>query len=99
VSKKWAREEKIVERLERDNRELKATVRTLQKRLKKYSKGFPVEEYEEEVFHKELPKEKICYSCRIGKLMYVDLGNRYLRACSNCEYKTRSKSKDEKTKA
>lgn len=98
MSKKFKREASVVERLEKENRELKALSKSLQKRLKKVSRGYykfieeeALEESTEalEKVTKEL--NKLCWECGVGNLIKVDLGPRYFRKCNNCPRRTKSK--------
>lgn len=83
-----------VERLEKQIRELKATNRSLERRLKKLNKGYYKIRDEGKIEEKDIPKEvKICYSCRVGHLQLIDLGSRYYRQCNECKYHTKSKLK------
>lgn len=99
MSKKFQREESILERLEQENRQLKAINRSLTKRLKSVSRGyrkFQDEENQDEKENiiKEAAKElqKMCWTCRVGKLNKVELGNRYYRKCDSCPYRTKTKA-------
>lgn len=98
MSKKYSRDENSLERLEKENRELKSQVRSLSSRLKKLTRGYYKFLDEENQDEKEViiekafkEAEKVCWACRIGKLHKVDLGFRYFRQCNNCEYRTKSK--------
>jgi hypothetical protein len=67
------------------------------KQLKKLGRGYQkylIEDNEEET-HEAVIKvaKKICYTCTIGSLEIIDLGNRYLRKCTNCDKRTKSKPK------
>lgn len=98
---KHIREEKTIDRLERENRELKGLCRSLQKRLKKVSKGYNqfleedgIEETSAALTKVTAELEKICFDCGIGSMIKVDLGTRYYRACNNCTRRTKSKTKE-----
>lgn len=90
---KHEREEKIVDRLNKENRELKAECRRLRKWLKQLNKGFKKLEDDEVIEEKHIPEEmkKICFACARGELKLVILGPRYVRACNFCDYRTKGK--------
>lgn len=94
MSKKADREDKEIDRLEKDNRELKALVRQLNKRIKRLSRGYKkyldeeplkpeVEEVQEEV--------KVCWNCARGVLEKIVVLNRYWRQCTVCDKRTKTK--------
>ena len=98
---KYIKEKDINERLEKENRDLKNLCRSLQKRLKKVSKGYNqfleedgVEETSQALTKVTAELEKICYDCGIGSMIKIDLGTRYYRACNNCTRRTKSKPKN-----
>lgn len=97
MARKYDREQDGLERLEKENRELKSLNRSLVKRITKLSRGYykylDREEDAKEEALEQVTKEvkKVCFSCGIGELKKVDLGNRYYRQCTNCPKKTRSK--------
>jgi len=97
---KHEKEEKIVQRLERENRELKNTVRSMQRKLKQLNKGyykFLIEEQltqEEAVVEAKKIAKKICYQCHVGEMVKVTVGNRYWRQCTECDNRTKSKTEE-----
>lgn len=82
------KEEDTQSRLEKENRELKAQVRALTKRLKKVSKGKTrntKEKYEE---FEEIPETKPdCTECGKGYLVYTTIGPRRQLGCNLCDYR------------
>lgn len=98
--KKYEREDKIIDRLERENRELKNHIRGLTASIRKLNKGynkflFEDKEKEAVVSAKKIAK-KICYVCHVGSMEKVSLGNRYFRKCTNEGCENRTKTKEEK---
>lgn len=92
MTKKHKREEDIVGRLEKENRELKALVRSLQRRLKKVDKEYKteLEESNKERYLKEdapeLPDNK-CTHCERGNIIETVISKwRFLR-CNTCDFK------------
>lgn len=89
MSKK-KRQEDNEDRLERENRELKALNRSLLKQLKKKNKGRFKEdisfepEYEEET---PKPKVKICGSCGKGELSQTKVRHLIFEVCNICEHR------------
>lgn len=97
MTKKFKREEDIVERLEKENRELKGLVRSLQKRLKKVDKDYRAE-LEETKKEKAIQEDgkfhrvKVpCEHCGKGEIIEVDLAGRIFFKCSVCDFKGRKK--------
>lgn len=94
---KYQREDDLIERLEKENRELKSLSKSLQKRLKKVSKGYNnfiqedgLEESNKalETLTKEL--NKICYDCG-GNYKKYKLVNREYRLCDGCGKRSKAK--------
>lgn len=92
--KKDKREQDELERLEKENRELKAINRSLLKQIKKLSKGINRQEFEEAmetIEHgpkKDEPNAKKCPECgRLG-LKDVIVAGRLFHRCSICDYKS-----------
>jgi hypothetical protein len=85
------REDRILERYQLENRELKQTVRSLQKKLKALNKGYykfmvaQDEEQEKEAIEaaKETAK-KICWACGTGEYKEIIVMNRRFRRCQDC---------------
>lgn len=91
---KYDREEKALERLERENRELKNKIRSLTNSIRRLSKGyhkFLIEDKEDEAV-KSAKKiaAKICWDCH-GELKRLDIGTRYFYQCEGCLKTTPSK--------
>lgn len=97
MTKKFKREEDLVERLEKENRELKASVRHLEKKLKKVDKNYRAEL--EEVKKEKAQEEdsgtysvKVpCLECGKGEILEVDLMKRIFLKCTVCDFKARKK--------
>lgn len=88
MTKKVDRELDLIERLEQENRELKSIKRSLEKRVKKLSRGYrkfldadPLEEDNKEV----QIQTKMCYDCKVGEYKLHIIANRRWRACTNCD--------------
>ncbi len=86
MSRKENREERVQENLEKQNRELKAEVRRLQKLVKKLDRGFKRTLNHIENEDVEVPAEvvKLCFDCG-GNYREVILINRRFRQCDNCQ--------------
>ena len=98
MSKKQDREDRILERLQEENRTLKQINRSLQKKLKTLTKGYykflnaeGEEEEQEAVQEAKQTAQKICWTCQEGVLELVNLGIRYYRKCNSCTYRTKGK--------
>lgn len=98
MSRKSDREDRILERLQEENRTLKQVNRSLQKKLKTLTKGYykflnsdSQEEEQEAVFEAKQVAGKICWDCKVGTLQLIDLVSRYYRQCDNCSKRTKSK--------
>lgn len=93
---KKADDDDYIDRLLKENRELKSINRTLLKQLKKLSKGINKDAYEEaldEVVHepkKENPKQA-CEQCGKGRLNEIDIAGRKFLRCNNemCGWKSK----------
>ena len=86
------REDTEVERLERENRELKAVIRSLTKQLKKTNRGYRKEREEKEIKEDKLTNEiKMCWDCGEGQMNRIILLGRSMRICSNCGKRTKAK--------
>lgn len=89
MTKKFDRQETELERLQKENRELKSINRGLLKQVKKLSKGYyryladeenakeEVEEFVEETVN------KVCWDCGIGDYKEIVIINRRWRQCQN----------------
>lgn len=99
MTKKLHREEDRVEYLEREIRELKATNRSLLKRLKKVDKGGSKEDRREKdkqlyvessfIEEEETPTFN-CPSCSRGNVNKVSVAGRTFFKCQICEYRTKA---------
>lgn len=78
------RQEDETERLLKQNRELKATNRSLMKQLKKLNKGYYKLREEETI--EDVPEvvKKMCWDCGFGEYKEIIVHNRRWRACTNC---------------
>lgn len=90
MSKKYEREQKVVERLEKENRELKSENRTLRRKLRELSKGYykymvaEDEEQQLEALQKvQEVAEKVCWDCQ-GTYKLIVIANRRFRRCNDC---------------
>jgi hypothetical protein len=91
MSKRFDRENRVVERLQEENKKLKSENKQLLKRLREATKGYyrymvadgfdQEQEALKEV--KEIAK-KICYDCQIGEYKEIIIINRRFRECQNC---------------
>lgn len=94
-----AKKDEDVSRLEKQVRELKSTIRTLEKRLKRIDKDFRVEmeEAQKERHYEDAvevaPKSKKCPECTRGNVIETNLRGRIFYRCSidDCGYKGRIK--------
>ena len=91
MGKKFEREERIIERLQQENRILKSENRHLRKKLKELSKGYykfmvAEDEFKQEEAVETAKKvaEKICYDCNIGDYKEIIIMNRRFRQCTHC---------------
>lgn len=93
MSKRFDREQRVIDRLEQENRELKKQVRSLQKHLKKLSRGYmnylDQEDTNKEEALKEVKKSaeeaaKVCWTCGQKTYNIVHVANRRFRRCKEC---------------
>lgn len=99
AKKKFQREVDEVERLQNENRDLKATNRALLKRLKKVDKEYALEiekantERAREESYSEQPENRSqsCVSCGKGNRVIVDLLGRKFEKCTVCDYRSGKK--------
>lgn len=94
MSKKKFIVEDPVERLEKENRELKQFVRSLQKQLKKSNKNYhKLKDTDNDIEEdkKEIIKYNVCPSCHNGKLEEVIIAGRKFERCQTCEYRNKAK--------
>lgn len=92
MSKKHEREQKVLDRLQRENRELKQEIKSLRNSVRRLNKGFHRLADDDVIEEKEVPIEaKICYDCSVGHLQKVSILGRYWRQCNNCPKRTKTK--------
>ena len=88
--KKHSRKKKkdpSLEQLEKENRELKSTIRSMQRRLRKVDRGFiKYKDYKEEKIEKEEP-EYDCENCGKGMQQVSTFGPRKVTTCDNCDFR------------
>lgn len=90
MSRRQDREDRLLERLQTENKELKQLNRSLMKKVKSLSKGYykfmvaQDEEQEKEAVQeaKETAK-KLCYECS-GEYKEIIIVNRRFRQCQDC---------------
>ena len=94
MSRKYDREDRIIDRLEQENKKLKQEVRTLQKRVKRLNFGYrkyldtdPVEKEDKKSV--EIQQKK-CYDCG-GSYNLIIIHNRRFRMCDNCGKRGKTK--------
>jgi hypothetical protein len=95
---RYDREDRIIDRLQRENKELKKENRSLQQRLKRVSRGYKAyldkDPLEEPSRHQENAKlegrdaDKVCWECN-GSLKVIIVGNRRFRKCDQCDKRTK----------
>lgn len=92
MSKRYEREEKIIDRLEKENRELKKELRTYQKLLKQANKGFHKLRDDDIIEDKDIPAslKKLCWDCN-GELIKMELLSRRWYICDQCGKRTKTK--------
>jgi membrane protease subunit (stomatin/prohibitin family) len=102
MSKRQDREEKVIERLEAENRTLKQINRSLMKRVKKLGRGYrkfmlAQDEGEEQdaVEAARIAAKKMCFQCGMGEYKKVEIANRYFRMCKECGKRGKTKIKEE----
>lgn len=87
-------EDDKIESLEKQIRDLKSEKRSLEKRLKKISRGY--KSYLDRDEPLDVPKqeaEKVCFSCGTGKLIKITVLNRSWQECDHpgCNKRTKTK--------
>lgn len=82
------RKDTEIERLEKENKELRIQIRSLLKQVKKYNHHVSntIEEFFEET-HVSIS----CPECAKGKLKIVTIANRQFERCNICEYRGKTK--------
>lgn len=90
MSKRWEREERIIDRLNIENKKLKSENKTLRRKLRELSKGYyrfmVAEDEAQEKEAAEQAKEvaqKLCYECH-GEYKEIIVVNRRFRQCQDC---------------
>jgi len=98
LSKRQDREDRLLERLQEENRTLKQMNRSLQKQVKKLNRGYrkflAVQGEEEEREAVEEAKEvakKICWDCNEGEFKKIEIAGRYFRLCNVCGKRGKTK--------
>ena len=91
MSRKSDREDRLLERLQEENRTLKQINRSLMKQVKKLNRGYlKFTEAETKEEEKEAIKEakevakKICWDCGTGEYKEIIIMNRRFRKCQDC---------------
>lgn len=85
------------EQIRKENRELKQTIRTLQKRIKKLDRGYNKTRNEKPPSKSDLNKmntevdDNDCPECGRGQIIATILANRVLTRCNNCDYRGKTK--------
>ncbi len=74
---------KDIDSLEIKIRELKSIIRSLQKKLKKASKGYRKHLIEEV----DLDDRELCPNCAKGEIRHTIILNRVFSSCSQCDWK------------
>ena len=85
MSKRHHREEDTLERLEKENRKLKSTVRSLLKQLKKINRGYNKLRDDDVIEEKDIPQDikKMCFECG-AEYKLITVHNRRFRKCQGC---------------
>lgn len=92
MSKKHDREQRVLQRLQSENRSLKQEVKSLRNSIRKLNRGYHKLEEEEKIEEKDIPiPAKICYDCNVGEMVKTTILNRSWRQCSNCTRRTKVK--------
>lgn len=93
MSKKYEREQRIMERLTRENRELKQEVKSLRNSIRKLNRGVNKLVDDEVIKEKDLPEaaKKICFECCVGEMVKINLLGRSWRQCDSCTRRTKTK--------
>lgn len=95
MSKKYEREEKALVRLEQENRVLKATIRSLNKRIRNVVKGYNKELDNEYITSsksfQEEPIKSLCDQCNQGILSTIEVAGRTIKICDVCSYRSKAK--------
>lgn len=89
VSKKRQKDD-YVEQLEKEVRELKSIVRSLQKKLKRVDKGFKIE-HESKEDTRTIPNKIYCPECSKDELKTIDIAGRKFERCETCGYRNRAR--------
>lgn len=90
MSKRFDREQNEIDRLNKENRELKSLNRQLHKKLKQLNKGYykyllnEDDDREKAIEEVKTVAEKICFDCSIGEYKLMTIANRRWRLCSYC---------------
>jgi len=88
MSKRHEREQKVLERLHNENRELKQEVRNLKAGIRRLNKGYDkfqeTDIPEEKIKAVESAIKKICFDCNQGEYKLIIVAGRRFRCCDNC---------------
>lgn len=91
MSKRQDREDRILERLQEENKTLKQINRSLMKQVKKLGRGYrkfmlaqDEGEVDDAVEKVKAAAKKMCFACGIGEYKEVIVMNRRWRQCSEC---------------
>jgi formamidopyrimidine-DNA glycosylase len=96
MARKQKREEDITDRLEKENRILKAEIRMLHRKLKKLDKDFKIDlaeasrerqlDEDTSIVH---PAGQKCQACMRGTIVETKLGKSWFYRCTTCDVKGR----------
>lgn len=80
-----------LEQLKSENKELRSTVKSLERQLKKLNKEFKAEYNQDELIEEDIkdktPKKQKCHKCARGNIQIVELGPKRLENCTVCDYR------------
>lgn len=86
------KDEDGIERLERENRELRSEIRSLQKQVKKLNRG-GTKSRSRNVSNSDLFEEDVipkCPECHKGSIITSVVANRRLQRCSECDWRAKA---------
>ena len=93
MSRKKSEYEDKIEQLEAENEQLKTTINSLRRRLKKVDSKFQEDEYlnDDQIEKKyEYVKQYTCPSCKKKTMEDVEIAGRMFRRCDNCGKRTKA---------
>lgn len=79
------------ERLEKENKELKSIVRSLERQIKKLHSEYKYEK--EETTEVEFDDRETCTNCGKGSLETVELAGRIFKRCGTCDFRSKAQKK------